>query len=295
MTEGLQRKLELLLADNKIGAVEMAKGVSVILGEISGRNGDPGGFADLCIGIVKNGPVMAPLVNLVNGALLSLERGRSVPEFCSVFVKNLEENLRRTASMGASLLQDGMRIMTYSNSSTIIETLRAAKDKGRDFEVVLSDAGPVGEGILMAEKVSEMGIQVVLVPDGALFQEMEETDMVMTGADAITLSGLINKIGTRGIASQARLLGKDLVVIATSEKLLPSGVDFYRKELRDPSELYTGDSPLLVKNYYFDLTPMHLLSKVVTENGIENPFDIIFAIKKTGLHPSLRDHFGKIK
>ncbi|MGA1847809.1 MAG: translation initiation factor eIF-2B [Thermoplasmatota archaeon] len=293
--EGSREKLFDLLRDNRIGAVEMTLGVSVLLGEISKEVDDEGELKRICMEVIKKGPIMAPLVDLVSGALFSIEEGKPLMDQCLSFSRRLEGDLRRTAAQGSQKIRDGMKVLTYSNSSTILETFGNAVERGKGFEVIISDAGPVREGVLMAERISEMGIRVTLVPDGALFQEMEDADIIMVGADSITTHGLINKIGTRGLAAHARLLGKELVSVASSHKVLPSGIDIFRKELRDPSEVYTGSHSLEVKNYYFDRTPLHLVSRIVTESGALSPFDIMTISRQKRIHRSLEEYFGKIK
>jgi len=282
--EGSKEQLNKLLADNKMGAVEMTLGVSGLLAEISREVDDGGELKRICMEVIKNGPIMAPLVNLVNGALFAIEENTPLTEYCPMFSHRLRENIRMTAVHGSAVIRDEMIIITYSNSSTVLETFGISVENGKSFEVIISDAGPVREGIMMAERISDLDIPVVLVPDGALFQEMEDADLVMVGADSITTHGLINKIETRGLAAQARLLGKEMMALATSEKVLPSGIDIFHKVLREPSEVYAGDINLEVRNYYFDRTPLHLISRVVTEKGPLTPFDIMTASGKKRTH-----------
>jgi translation initiation factor 2B subunit (eIF-2B alpha/beta/delta family) len=273
----------------------MTMGVSSLLGEVSKEVENKSKLERICMEVIKKGPIMAPLVNLVNGALLAIEEGKPLADHCLSYSRGLEDNLKKTARHGASMIRDRMKVLTYSNSSTILETLGEAAKEGREFEVMISDAGPIGEGIMMAESISDLGVQVVLVPDGSLFQEMEDIDIVMVGADSITTTGLINKIGTRGLAAQARLLGKEMVSLASSEKVLPPGIDIFVKKPRDPSEVYKGTRSLKVRNYYFDRTPLHLLSKILTEKGPLSPFEIMTASREKRIHGSISEYFRKIK
>jgi len=166
-------------------------------------------------------------------------------------------------------------------------------DDGKDFEVILSEARPVREGILMARILKDLGLSVTVVADSALFQEMENINMVMVGADSLSSQYLINKIGTRGLAAQARLLGKDMIAIAGSEKIIPSGIDNYRKDFRPPNEIVTDREGFNVVNYYFDQTPLHLITKIVTEKGLVGPFEIIQAAKEKMVHSSVMEFFSE--
>jgi len=174
----------------------------------------------------------------------------------------------------------------------MIETLKRAFDEGKDFEVILSEARPVREGILMANILKDLGISTILVADSALFQEMEDVNIVMVGADSLSPQYLINKIGTRGLAAQARLVGKDMIAIAGSEKIIPPGIDNYRKDRKPPSEIVTQFEGLKVVNYYFDQTPLNLITKIVTEKGTMGPFEIVQEAKDKTLHPRIKEYFS---
>ncbi|MGA1872990.1 MAG: translation initiation factor eIF-2B [Thermoplasmatota archaeon] len=289
--EMLLRRVEGIGKDNESGAAELTLAAIELLGEFR-EAGDSKLAVEILLKLLDQKPTMAPLVNLVNGSLLAMDDGVPLPDFLAEFQNEIESGSRMVSDIASSMVADGYRIMTYSNSSTLMETFRKAAADGREFEVVLSEARPVREGIIMAEALKNLGIGVDLVADSALFQEMEEVHMVMVGADALSHKYLVNKIGTRGLAAQARLLGKDLIAVAGSVKVLPSGIDNYRKVLRPPDEIAEKIEGVNITNYYFDQTPLHLVTRVVTEKGPMGPFEIMEAASGKKVHGLVREHFS---
>lgn len=277
--------------DRERGAVELTLNAAMILHAAGISISDRDIHHKLCMDLLKLKPTMAPMINLVNGALFELDGGGSLERYCSDFATHMSDNKDRVSENGASLIENGYTVMTYSNSSTIIETLKKANDDGKEFDVILSEARPVREGILMAKILRDIGISVTVVADSALFQEMEDVNIVMVGADSLSPQYLINKIGTRGLAAQARMVGKDMIAVAGSEKIIPPGIDNYRKDLRPSDEILTEIEGFNVVNYYFDQTPLNLITKIVTEKGTMGPYEIIMEAKEKRLHPEVKEYF----
>lgn len=279
--------------DNEMGAVELTLKASEVLGTAASTIRDDHTLTELLVYLLKQKPTMAPMVNLVNGALLSMEEGLPIDGFCGSFRSELQNSGRIVSEKASALIKDGFRVMTYSNSSTISDTLMKAVSEGKRLEVVLSEARPVREGRLMAKRTSDLGIPVTLVADSALFQEMEDVDIVMVGADALSHRYMVNKIGTRGLASQARLLGKDLIAVAGSDKVLPAGIENYRKVLRPTDEIMEPMEGVRIMNYYFDQTPLNLVSRIVTEKGPMGPHEIIQEAKEKKVHPFVSEFYSR--
>ena len=290
--EDLFERVREIENDRERGAVELTLDAAMILHAAGISVSDRKIHKELCMDLLKLKPTMAPMINLVNGALFEMDKGGSLERFCSDFATHMSDNKEKVAENGAQLIENGFRVMTYSNSSTIIETLKKAVDDGKEFDVVLSEARPVREGILMANILKDLGVSVTVVADSALFQEMEDVNIVMVGADSLSPQYLINKIGTRGLAAQARLFGKDMIAVAGSEKIIPPGIDNYRKDHRPSDEIVTNSEGFKVINYYFDQTPLNLITKIVTEKGTMGPFEIVQEAKEKSLHSNVLDFFS---
>jgi methylthioribose-1-phosphate isomerase len=91
---------------------------------------------------------------------------------------------------------------------------------------------------------------------------------VIVGADRIAANGdTANKIGTYGLAVQARHHGVPFAVVAPSSTVdhATATGDEIPIEERDPSEV-SGRFP--ARNPAFDVTPAELVSAIVTERGV---------------------------
>ena len=95
-----------------------------------------------------------------------------------------------------------------------------------------------------------------------------EVDAVFTGADRIAANGdTANKIGTYGLAVQARHHGVPFTIVAPSSTVdlaTASGEEIPIEE-RDPAEV-TGRFD--ARNPAFDVTPAELIDAIVTEHGV---------------------------
>ena len=91
---------------------------------------------------------------------------------------------------------------------------------------------------------------------------------MFTGADRIAANGdTANKIGTYGLAVQARHHGVPFYVVAPSSTVdlaTPSGDEIPIEE-RDPAEV---TARFAARNPAFDVTPAELIDAIVTEHGV---------------------------
>jgi translation initiation factor eIF-2B subunit delta len=156
--------------------------------------------------------------------------------------------------------------MTHSYSSTVLGVLEHA----RGIEVICPESRPLGEGLSTAKELGAKGIQVRLVTDFAALSLVGECDLVMVGADAITLAGVVNKIGTYGLALAAQDKKIPFYVLAGWEKFLPPPFSqALRIEKKDPQEVAQETMPnVVVENRYFEITPLDLITGVVTQAGV---------------------------
>jgi len=102
---------------------------------------------------------------------------------------------------------------------------------------------------------------------------ISQVNKVMVGADRICADGkVVNGIGTYQLALASEKTGVAFYVLCETLKfdfsLKSDKVDLEEKE---PSEVIeSGKLPpeVRIKNPYFDITPMELVTAVVTENGL---------------------------
>jgi translation initiation factor 2B subunit (eIF-2B alpha/beta/delta family) len=142
----------------------------------------------------------------------------------------------------------------------------------------------------MTTELAHDGIPVTLVIDALAISRVAQAQIVLIGADHLTASGLVNKVGTFGLALAAQAYHVPMYTLCGSEKFLPPDYILPSQESK-PAEQVWDDFPdaVRVENYYFDHTPLPTISGVVTENGVLTSAAIEGWLAAMHLHPSLRE------
>jgi translation initiation factor 2B subunit (eIF-2B alpha/beta/delta family) len=110
----------------------------------------------------------------------------------------------------------------------------------------------------------------------------------MVGADTLSPYGLVNKIGTFGLAVASKEFRKDFYTLCSTDKILPKRGTI--EDEKDPLEITSKCLPNVTPiNRYFDLTPLTYLTGVVTEKGIMTPSEIKEYMKGLKIHRLLSD------
>ena len=195
------------------------------------------------------------------------------------YVDIREEVEKKIYSYGANLIDDGSTVITHCHSSTLMGVFReAAKEK--EFTVIVTETRPKYQGKITARELLQMGVRVVYIVDSAAYYFMKDADLYMTGADVITADGrVINKIGTALIALAAHEFGAPYYVAASTYKFDPVTILGFREpiEERDPQEIIDPNElpGAEIKNPAFDATPPHLVTGIISELGVFNPFTFV--------------------
>ncbi len=231
----------------------------------------------LGISLIEAQPSMAPIFNLVNRVLLSVENlkpgeqvQREAAELTREYLEEMERRTARIAAKASSVINAASLIMTYSYSSSVLESLIAARKSGRKFEVICAESRPLCEGRNMVRRLGQEGVKSRLVIDAALNSFLKDTDLILIGADSLTAEGIVNKIGSHTLAILARARKVPFFTVCGSDKFLPRQfAEGPKIELKDPREIL--ERPLknvTVTNYYFDITPLTLISGIICEEGV---------------------------
>ena len=290
---GMRGMIDSILRDIKedrtTGAVELVKkGVDALALFITNYTGVSSFFFDELVRIsqklIDSQPSMAPFFNLTNVLLLAAEgekdlekMKRSTAEAIRGFLFHLQSSGERISKIARALIPEKSRVLTHSYSSTVLRTLIDARKEGKPFEVICTESRPNLEGLLMARKLSEAGINVQVQIDSAAAYTIKDFDLVMVGADCLTPFGLVNKVGTYGLALAAKEKNIPFYALCGTEKLLGAGMaKKYRILRHDPKEVWR-DPPqgVVVLNFYYDTTPIELLTAIFTEEGMIRGLDII--------------------
>ncbi|MGQ4555578.1 ribose 1,5-bisphosphate isomerase [Halobellus sp. GM3] len=208
----------------------------------------------------------------------------SVSEFCD----RLDTAQNDLGRVGANRLRDGDTIMTHCHSTDALACVETAVEQGKSLSAFVKETRPRNQGHITAEALAEMGVDVTLIVDSAARRYLNDVDHVLVGADSIAADGsVINKIGTSGLAVNARDRGTPIVCAAQTIKLHPDTltghtVDIEMRDEREVIDDETADgigSPTVL-NPAFDVTPPRYVDAIVTERGQFPPESIVTLMRE---------------
>ncbi len=194
------------------------------------------------------------------------------------FQKSLQGSKERIAEIGAKRIRDGAVVFTHCHSSTVTYMLSKALKEGRKFEVVCTETRPALQGRITAKEMLSLGVKTTFIVDSAARSFINNVDLVMVGADAITSEGnVVNKIGTGTIALLAREARKPFYVVSELLKFDHATLygEYERIEERSRDEVWKeAPAELNVRNPAFDVTPRDLIHGIICEEGIVSPHSV---------------------
>ncbi|MDN3355547.1 S-methyl-5-thioribose-1-phosphate isomerase [Actinomadura sp. DC4] len=194
----------------------------------------------------------------------------------------------RMGEHGLTLVPENARVLTHCNAGalaaggegTALAVVAAAHRAGRLKHLWVDETRPLLQGArLTAYEARRHGMPYAVLPDnaaGSLFAA-GEVDLVVVGADRIAADhSVANKVGTYPLAVLAHHHGVPFVVVAPTSTIDPearTGADI-PIEQRDPDEVTTIAGRRMAPegsrayNPAFDVTPGHLVTAIVTEQGV---------------------------
>ncbi len=194
------------------------------------------------------------------------------------FLEDLEQSKEKIAAIGSKRIKEGSAILTHCHSSTVTYMLQKAKKEGRDFELFCTETRPIFQGRITAEEMLDLNVKTTFIIDSAARFFMNQIDIVVVGADAITSEGnVINKIGTSAIALAAQEARTPFYVVSELLKYDPATMygDYEKIEERGSDEIWKGaPSKLVIRNPAFDVTKRDLIHGIICEAGILSPHSV---------------------
>ncbi|ELY47636.1 ribose 1,5-bisphosphate isomerase [Natronorubrum sulfidifaciens] len=242
-------------------------------------------------------PTAVSLPNALRYVLRGMD-GETVSDRRATTIARAEEFQRELAqaqttlgTIGSNRLCDGDVVMTHCHSTDALACLEAALEDGKSLEAIVKETRPRKQGHITARQLREWDVPVTLIVDNAARRSLDEADHVLVGADSIAADGsVINKIGTSGLAVNARERGVPVMVAAQTIKLHPDTMTGHTVEIemRDDAEVLSeeqradiasdagdADDGLVVENPAFDVTPPRYVDAIVTERGQFPPESIV--------------------
>lgn len=203
-----------------------------------------------------------------------------------------QSRCQKIGQNGAFLIEDGMTILTHCNTGALATTgigtalgiFYTARQQQKKIRVLVDETRPLLQGArLTMWDLERNHIPATLITDSMAAYAMikEGVDLVLVGADRVAGNGdVANKIGTYNLAILANFHRIPFYIAAplsTVDFNIGHGNDIPIEE-RDPGEVKNilGRLPITSDkadcwNPAFDVTPAHLISGIITEEGVVYP------------------------
>ena len=261
-------------------------------------DGNPDSFKASCTHLITARPTAVNLEWSVRRMMRKAEETgydkAALLSEADLIVKEDVEMNHCLSEIALSLIRKGDTILTHCNAGalatcgwgTALGVIRTAYEAGLDIKVYADETRPRLQGArLTAWELTEAGIPVTLIPDGAAATLIREgkIDLIVLGADRITANGdVANKLGTFPLSIVAKEYGVPFYSAAPTSTIdfsMKSGKDIPIEE-RDADEVRMIDGVQIapkdvpVFNPSFDVTPHQNITGIITEKGIiRPPFD----------------------
>ena len=219
----------------------------------------------------------------------------TVPEIC-LAIEQLalaihaddKDRCRQIGRHGQEVIPGSATVLTHCNTGalatggigTALGIIYTAKEQGKTLQVFVDETRPLLQGSrLTAFELEHAGIPATLISDNmaAMVMATQKIDAILVGADRIAANGdTANKIGTYGLAVLAHHHHIPFYIVApltTFDLTLENGQQIpieqrAAEEVKIISGNYISPENTSVFNPAFDITPHHLITAVITDQGI---------------------------
>jgi translation initiation factor 2B subunit (eIF-2B alpha/beta/delta family) len=224
-------------------------------------------------------PNMAPVQNLVaqivydvgaleEGDLVSVQAFAvsRIDELC----KQSEDAVKESARLAATLIGDYSCLASCSDSSTVCEAFRMARQQGKSFKVFVAESrsadGKFRYGETMAVFLKSIAVPAEVFPDNDTSRYVPKTKCVLVGADSVLSDGsVINGKPTYELAVAAKKYGIPFYSVCETSKANTLSYLAKNVELKED----------------FDLVPSNQITGIITEKGLLDAKAISEIMKET--------------
>jgi translation initiation factor 2B subunit (eIF-2B alpha/beta/delta family) len=183
----------------------------------------------------------------------------------------------KTVEYASGIITDMDTIITCSYSSTVCQVLELASQRETRFRVIVAESkfNDKSYGEITARQLMQYSIPVEIIPDGNINLGISKADKALVGADSITEDGyFINGKPTLSLARAARSKNIPFYVSCETAKFAIPGYVSKSIELEP----------------VFDMTPLNLITGIITEKGTMLPSLVMSYIEEKAeamTHPSV--------
>lgn len=287
------------------GAPLIGVAAALSLAVYSLRHPEPAGLRSLALKLRGVRPTAVNLMWAMDRLLpLCTETEHLQAEAIAIFEEDVTL-CKRMGALGAELIADGDRILTHCNSGglatagigTALGVIRTAWEQGKKIHVYVDETRPLLQGArLTSWELSRLGIPYTLISDNmaAMLMQQGAIHKVFLGADRVAVNGdFANKIGTYSVAVNAHFHQLPFYPVApysTVDLNCPDGraIPIEQRSAEEVRGLVQAGALLswapvdaAVYNPAFDITPVGLVTALVTDQGIFSQTELQAGILKT--------------
>jgi ribose 1,5-bisphosphate isomerase len=236
--------------------------------------------------LVGTRPTAVSLPNAVHMVMSGISGAKTVDEAragivqrADAFIQSSQHAVEKIAEFGSRHIRDGDTILTHCNSEVALGCIIEAHRLGKEIEVFATEVRPINQGLITIRTLNDAGIKTNYIVDSAVRSFIHNIDLVIVGADAVTVNGaVVNKIGTSQVAQSAHEARVNVLVAAETYKFAPRTIlgELIQIEERPGNEVLADEIArtlphITVRNPAFDVTPAEFIDLIVTEQGAIPP------------------------
>ncbi|MFN3527736.1 MAG: hypothetical protein ACK4YO_01370, partial [Candidatus Altarchaeaceae archaeon] len=215
-------------------------------------------------------------INTINFVIHDLEKNKgNLDELKEILIKDIEKILKQKKDaeekiyeFTENLIFDGAKILTHCYSKTVLNSIKRAKEKGKNFIVINTETRPNLTGRLTSKFLNELNIKNIHISDFGISRIINDIDFVLIGCDAIDENGIINKIGSNVISIVANFYNKKFYVLCDSLKFCKGCKEKYLKKKRKSEEIWDiKNENIFIENFAYDFVEKNNISGIISEYG----------------------------
>jgi translation initiation factor 2B subunit (eIF-2B alpha/beta/delta family) len=269
------RILKSIINDRTSGAAEIDSKVYVyLMNSLRIHKDKSAGEIKEAISLIKER--FSSMANILN-LLERLEKSpadagfETIRENLALYRKSIEQSRRQTIETAARQVRRYKSIFTLSNSSIVSGAILEAAESGWRGEIRIAESRPRNEGSALATKFAARGIKTVLGVDALIPELVEKSGAVFLGADAVTPSYFVNKIGSGIAVEYAGKFHKPVFVAADISKLIADRNYRYAPDSNPEEEIIARrpDNLEIINSYFEKVIPRGRFYYICGESIIE--------------------------
>lgn len=268
------------------GATNVAKaavdGIAVVAAHSTEKN-LPKNLAHAALLLSQTRPTEPALRNILHFILATAKNKKTFKKAGAWACRYFDDAEKKIIVHGLKKIKSPTTIYTHCHSSTVTHLIIAAKKSGKKIRVCNTETRPLLQGRKTATELAKAGIHVDYYDDDAMKTALLRSDLVLLGADAVTLQNVYNKIGSSLIGEYARLHRIPLYICTNALKFDPATIQGKKEivEERSPAEVWkNAPRGVHIHNPAFDAIDNKNVTGVISELGIHPLPVFVKAVKK---------------